>query len=59
MVVVPAGTEHNFTNIGDEVVKLYTIYGPPDHAEDTVHRTKAEAEEAEEKGLDVPPPEHD
>jgi mannose-6-phosphate isomerase-like protein (cupin superfamily) len=59
MVVVPAGTEHNFTNVGDGVLKLYTIYGPPDHAESTVHRTKEEAEEAERSGADQPPPEHD
>lgn len=43
-VVVPAGTEHNFTNIGDAPVRLITLYGPPDHAADTVHATKADAE---------------
>ena len=59
MVVVPAGVEHNVTNTGDGVLRLYTIYGPPDHAEGTVHRTKAEAEEAEAAGLDEPPAEHD
>ena len=59
LVVVPAGTEHNFVNTGDIPLKLYTIYGPPDHADGTVHKTKAEALEAENAGTDVPPPEHD
>ncbi len=55
LVVVPAGTEHNFTNTGSGVLRLLTIYGPPDHAPDTVHRTKAEGEAAEERGEDEPP----
>jgi len=55
MVVVPAGTKHNFTNTGSGVLRLVTIYGPPDHAPDTVHRTKAEGEAAEAKGEDDPP----
>jgi mannose-6-phosphate isomerase-like protein (cupin superfamily) len=59
LVVVPSGTEHNFTNTGDGVLRLLTIYSPPDHAPDTVHRTKAEAEAAEDDGSDEPPPEHD
>lgn len=54
LVVVPAGTEHNFTNTGAGELRLITIYGPPDHAPDTVHRTKAEAEEAEAHGDDEP-----
>ena len=56
--MVPAGTEHNFTNIGDGHARLYTLYSPPDHAEDTVHQTKGEAEEAERAHADDPPPEH-
>ncbi len=55
MVVVPAGTEHNFTNTGAGVLRLVTVYGPPDHAPDTVHRTKGDAEEAEERDEDDPP----
>jgi mannose-6-phosphate isomerase-like protein (cupin superfamily) len=57
LVVVPAGVEHNFTNVGDAPARLYTIYGPPDHAADTVHETKADAEAAERAGTDVPPAE--
>ena len=58
LVVVPAGTRHNFTNTGAEPARFYTIYGPPDHAPDTVHQTKADAEAAERAGTDVPPAEH-
>lgn len=47
VVVVPAGTEHNFVNTGTEPLVLTTIYGPPDHAPGTVHRTKSEADAAE------------
>jgi mannose-6-phosphate isomerase-like protein (cupin superfamily) len=56
LVVVPAGAAHNFTNTGDRLVRLITIYGPPDHAPDTVHSTKTDAEEAEAAGTDQPPP---
>ena len=47
MFYVPAGTEHNVINTGDEPFKLFTIYAPPQHAGGTVHETKAEAEAAE------------
>lgn len=56
VVIVPAGTEHNFTNIGETPVRLSTIYGPPDHAPGTVHLNKTDAEADHE---DSPPPEHD
>lgn len=39
----PAGTPHNFINTGTRLIKLYTVYAPPEHAPGTVHRTKAEA----------------
>jgi mannose-6-phosphate isomerase-like protein (cupin superfamily) len=55
VVVVPAGTEHNFVNVGEGPVRLYTLYSPPEHAPDTVHTTKAEADQAEREGSDVPP----
>jgi mannose-6-phosphate isomerase-like protein (cupin superfamily) len=59
VVVVPAGTRHDFTNIGDTPARLFTLYAPPDHAPDTVHQTKADAEAAEREHTDNPPPEHD
>ena len=43
IVVVPAGTRHNFINTGNEPLKLYTVYAPPDHKDGTVHRIKADA----------------
>ena len=43
LVFVPAGTTHNFTNTGDDDMKLYTVYSPPQHPDGTVHRTKADA----------------
>jgi mannose-6-phosphate isomerase-like protein (cupin superfamily) len=46
--VVPAGVWHNVVNVGTEDVKLYSLYSPPEHPEGTVHRTKAEADAAEE-----------
>lgn len=52
VVVVPAGTKHNFRNTGTGPLRLYTVYGPPDHPDGTVHRTKAEADADEH---DVPP----
>ncbi len=42
-VVIPAGCNHNVTNTGDEVMKLYTIYSPPEHRMDVVHATRADA----------------
>lgn len=47
VVDVPAGTEHNFENTGDEPLKLFTVYAPPEHQPGTIHATKAEAMIAE------------
>lgn len=46
-VIVPAGALHNVKSVSDESLKLYTIYSPPHHPDGTVHKTKAEADEAE------------
>jgi mannose-6-phosphate isomerase-like protein (cupin superfamily) len=46
-VVIPAGAWHNVVNTGDEDLKLYSIYTPPEHPDGTVHETKADAEAAE------------
>jgi mannose-6-phosphate isomerase-like protein (cupin superfamily) len=43
-IIVPAGAKHNVVNSGSEPLKLYTIYGPPEHREGTVHATKADAD---------------
>lgn len=41
-VVIPAGTKHNVVNTGTEVMKLYSIYSPPEHKDGTVHQTKTD-----------------
>jgi mannose-6-phosphate isomerase-like protein (cupin superfamily) len=46
-VIIPAGVWHNVINTGEGVCKLYSLYAPPEHPADTVHRTKAEADAAE------------
>src|SRR3712207_1380689 len=55
LVVVPAGHKHNFVNTGPNPLVLYTVYAPAEHADGAVHRTKEEADEAEESGRDEPP----
>lgn len=42
-VVVPAGAKHNVINTGQNDLKLYTIYSPPEHKDGVIHSTKAEA----------------
>jgi mannose-6-phosphate isomerase-like protein (cupin superfamily) len=55
LVVVPAGKKHNFLNTGVNPLVLYTVYGPPEHADKAVHKTKEEADALEEAGKDEPP----
>lgn len=43
-VIVPAGARHNVRNTGDGPLKLYTLYGPPEHKDGVVQSTKADAE---------------
>lgn len=47
-ILVPAGARHNVKNTGEEPLKLYTLYGPPEHADETVRATKADAMALEE-----------
>jgi mannose-6-phosphate isomerase-like protein (cupin superfamily) len=47
-MIVPAGARHNVRNTGSEPLRLYTIYGPPEHVDGTVHKTKAEADASHE-----------
>ena len=55
LVVVPAGKKHNFVNTGPNPLVLYTVYAPPEHADGAVHKTKEEADAAEDSGEDEPP----
>jgi mannose-6-phosphate isomerase-like protein (cupin superfamily) len=40
LIFVPAGSEHNVINTGDEDLKLITIYSPPAHPDGTIEATK-------------------
>lgn len=42
-IVVPAGARHNVINTGSKPLKVYTLYGPPEHRDGVIHRTKADA----------------
>lgn len=43
-ILIPAGYWHEVINTGDTELKLYTVYGPPEHKPRTLHKTYAEAE---------------
>lgn len=47
-IFIPRNTYHNVVNIGQEDLKLYSIYGPAHHEHGTVHETQAIAMAAEE-----------
>ncbi len=47
--VAPAGAAHNVRNTGSGKLKLYTIYGPPNHIDQLVQKTKAVAESSSER----------
>ncbi|MFA5936118.1 MAG: cupin domain-containing protein [Patescibacteria group bacterium] len=44
VAVVTPGTRHNFKNTGTEVLKVATVYAPPNHIDGRVHHTKADAD---------------
>jgi mannose-6-phosphate isomerase-like protein (cupin superfamily) len=44
VILVPAGSWHNVTNLGDGPLKVYALYAPPEHAHGTVHPSKQDAE---------------
>ena len=45
--MIPAGKWHNIINTGNEPLKLYSIYAPPEHPQGTVHKTKSDAQASE------------
>jgi mannose-6-phosphate isomerase-like protein (cupin superfamily) len=50
IVLVPAGAKHNLINTDSkEDLKLYTLYGPPQHKDGVVRSTKEEAEKKKER----------
>ena len=48
LIVIPKGAEHNIVNKGDEPLKLFSVYAPPAEPAGVAHKTKADAEAAEE-----------
>lgn len=46
-ILIPHGALHNIINTGEAAMKLFTIYSPAEHADGTIHQTKAEATAAE------------
>lgn len=49
LVMVPAGTQHNFINTGNTPLKLFTVYAPAQEEPGTVHKSKTEAVAAEKE----------
>jgi len=49
VIIVPAGAKHNVINIGVNELKMYTLYGPPNHQDGTIRKTKEDAEKMDEK----------
>ncbi len=47
VILIPQGTWHNIINTGNRMLKLSSIYAPPQHPRGTVHRTKIDAEHHE------------
>jgi mannose-6-phosphate isomerase-like protein (cupin superfamily) len=43
-ILVPAGTWHNVTNIGDEALQIYAIYAPAHHKPGKIHKSFDEGE---------------
>jgi mannose-6-phosphate isomerase-like protein (cupin superfamily) len=44
-ILIPAGYWHHIENTGNTALKLYTVYGPPEHDKATRHETLKEAKE--------------
>jgi mannose-6-phosphate isomerase-like protein (cupin superfamily) len=47
-ILVPAGARHNLINTGEKPLKLYTLYGPPNHIDQLSQPTKAQANASSE-----------
>ncbi len=42
-ILIPAGTWHNVTNVGDEPMQVYAIYAPVHHKPGKIHVTASDA----------------
>ena len=50
VIVVPAGAKHNVINTDSTTaLKMYTLYGPPNHRDGIIRATKEDAENNGEK----------
>ena len=50
VIVIPSGAKHNIINIDSQTeLKMYTLYGPPNHKEGTIRVTKDDAEKHAEE----------
>ena len=50
VILVPAGAKHNVINADPKnELKMYTIYGPPNHQDGTIRTTKEDAEKKDEE----------
>lgn len=47
-VLIPSGTWHNIINEQTSPLKVYSIYAPPKHPIGTIHKTKFDADLAED-----------
>ena len=50
-VIIPAGVRHNVINTGEVQLKLYSVYAPPEHKDQTVQATKADEKEEHFDGI--------
>lgn len=48
IIVIPHGAKHNIINRGTTPLKLFSVYAPPAEDPGVKHKTKADAEAAEE-----------
>ena len=55
LIIVPAGTQHQFINTGPTPLILYTVYSPAEHKPDSVHKTKEQGDKEEEDEIDEAP----
>jgi mannose-6-phosphate isomerase-like protein (cupin superfamily) len=47
-IIVPAGALHNLINSGDKPLRLYTLYGPPNHVDGLLEQRKTDAQASTE-----------
>ncbi len=52
-IIIPAGVKHNVINTAKcGVLKLYTVYSPPEHKDGIIHSTKKDALDDEDDHFD-------